>query len=162
MTCGFSRSSQQLRLWPDWPALCGASAVKASFAVVVSDTLHERRLASTRLAQRAPIRRTPSGQPLRSDARTHGVDEKMRSKEHILALIQAAFDPLECVAELTDYQTKVGFRVYGADGQPMVTFRPVPVDQLASGPGLVSIIEGARRRVEARGVALGAWAMPRT
>ena len=84
----------------------------------------------------------------------------MRTKEQIVDLVQGAFAPLECVAELSDYRTKIGFRVYGVNDQPILKFEPIPIHQLASGQGLVTIIEAARRRVEERGIALAPWTMP--
>lgn len=83
---------------------------------------------------------------------------QVRSIEDVVAILEEAFRPLECVAELADYDHKLGFRVYLPDGE-FVTFLPMPVDQLRSGPGLRTVIEAMRSKVQQKGVELRDWAL---
>ncbi|MCC8686087.1 hypothetical protein ABFU27_02650 [Xanthomonas campestris pv. raphani] len=86
----------------------------------------------------------------------------MRTKEQVVEVIQSAFAPLDCVAELHDYNTVVGFRVYGPTNEPLLKFKETSVDSLLSGPGLETIIDAARRKVEQKGFKLDPWVLPRT
>src|SRR5690606_27516128 len=81
----------------------------------------------------------------------------MRTKEQVVEIIQSAFAPLDCVAELHDYNRVVGFRVYGPNNEPLLKFKETPVDGLLSGPGLETIISAARRNVEQQGFKLDPW-----
>ncbi|WP_426701488.1 hypothetical protein ACPPVV_00280 [Rhodanobacter sp. Col0626] len=85
----------------------------------------------------------------------------MRAKDQVIEILQSAFMPLECVAELHDFNKDVGFRVYGPDNAPLLTFKDTPIDGLLSGPGLGTIIEAVRRRVEQKGHKLNPWVLPR-
>ena len=86
----------------------------------------------------------------------------MRTKEQVVEIIQSAFAPLGCVAELHDYNRVIGFRVYGPSNEPLLKFKETPVDSLLSGHGLETIIDAARRRVEQKGFELDPWVLPST
>lgn len=86
----------------------------------------------------------------------------MRTKEQVVEIIQSAFAPLDCVAELHDYNSVVGFRVYSPSSEPLLKFKDAPIDSLLSGPGLETIIDAARRKVEQKGFKLDLWVLPRT
>lgn len=45
----------------------------------------------------------------------------MRSKEQVKSMVESAFAPLRCVAELQGDGDKFGFRVYGPDQGPVIT-----------------------------------------
>lgn len=83
-----------------------------------------------------------------------------RTKEQARRIVAAAFAPLECVAELQDYDNRLGFRIYSPDDQPVVTVEPIPVRRLLSGPSLATVIERAREVVIERGYSLDPWRMP--
>ena len=86
----------------------------------------------------------------------------MRSKEQVVEIIKSAFAPLRCVAEIHDYNRVVGFRVYGPANEPLLKFKETSVDSLLSGPGLETIIDAARRKVEQKGFKLDPWVLPLT
>lgn len=75
----------------------------------------------------------------------------MRTKDQVVEILQSTFSPLECVAELHDYNEKVGFRIYAPGNEPLLRFEDTAIDSLLSGPGLRTIIEAARQHVENKG-----------
>jgi len=81
----------------------------------------------------------------------------MRSKEQVKSIVESAFAPLTCVAELHD--KTFGFRVYGAEKEPVITFADQPVDTLRSGPGLEMVIVAIRSGLERKGFQLFPWSV---
>lgn len=82
----------------------------------------------------------------------------MRSKAQVRSIVESAFAPLRCVAELQDHGEKFGFRVYGPDNEPVVTFADQPMDALRDGPGLETVIVALRKGLERKGFELFPWA----
>lgn len=46
----------------------------------------------------------------------------MRTDQEINEIIQQAFKPLRCVAEIWDYGEKIRFRVYRPDDRPLIQY----------------------------------------
>lgn len=81
----------------------------------------------------------------------------MRSLERVHAILGEAFKPLLCVAEVTDYSAKVGFRIYDTNDKPLIKYGPVPISNLLSGPTLEMIIYELRQKIVVRGIELDPW-----
>lgn len=77
-----------------------------------------------------------------------------------LSILQSAFAPLRCVAELYDYQSKARFRVFGTSDEPLLRMEAIELFVLGDRRLLSEIIEGARSRLVKRGIALRVWLMP--
>lgn len=75
----------------------------------------------------------------------------MRSNQVIIETLQSAFQPLECVVELHDYNHKIGFRVYSPEHTSIITFEDQPVSNLRSGPALETIIMTVRDKLKKKG-----------
>ena len=83
-----------------------------------------------------------------------------RSNEDIRVAIESAFKPLSCVAEIWDYDTKIRFRVFSPNGEPLVTYSKVVISHLRSDTALNIIITGVRKKLESKGFALASWHLP--
>jgi len=68
----------------------------------------------------------------------------VHAKSGVIAILSDAFAPLECVAELQDYESKFGFRIYGAEGQVLYTREMIPIHQGRDPAGLDLVIRTAR------------------
>jgi hypothetical protein len=84
----------------------------------------------------------------------------MRTNEQITRVIEGAFRPLRCVAEIWDYEKKLRFRVFDANDQPVVTFPEQLIASLSSDAQLSELISQARDRVQSKGHSLDAWKLP--
>lgn len=83
----------------------------------------------------------------------------MRTKPDVLEIIQTAFLPLRCVAELHDYDQKVRFRVFSPEDEALLFLEGTPIDSLVQGNKLATVLEHARRRIEKKGYRLNQWSL---
>ena len=86
----------------------------------------------------------------------------MRTGEQIRSIVENAFHPLRCVAEVWDYEHKFRFRVFDPNNQPLVSFPEEIVASLQDDTHLLSVITDARRRIEQKGYSLDPWKYPPT
>lgn len=67
----------------------------------------------------------------------------MLSKTDVIERLTRAFVPLKCVAELQDYESKVGFCVFDTMGEPRYTRSRVPLRLARDERGLAVLIRHA-------------------
>ena len=73
----------------------------------------------------------------------------MLSKTDVIDRLTAAFAPHRCVAELQDYDSKFGFRVFGPDDAPLYTRSRVPIQIGRDARSLDQVIALAKSRMGA-------------
>lgn len=82
----------------------------------------------------------------------------MTDASELIALIESAFKPLRCVAELQDYQFKTCMRIYDPEDQPLLTAEVGKTQELLDNKHqLASVLEAFRAHVEDRGFSLEPW-----
>jgi hypothetical protein len=79
--------------------------------------------------------------------------------EQAVEIAESAFRPLECIAEVQDYDSRVGFRVYGPDNQPLLTVEDLTRSKVKDSQRLESILQQARERVTNLGFELSPWSL---
>ena len=77
----------------------------------------------------------------------------MHAKTDVIAILSNAFAPLECLGELQDYDSKFGFRVYGAEDQDLYTRGMIPIREGRDPAGLDVVIRIARAALSSKGYA---------
>ncbi len=82
-----------------------------------------------------------------------------RTDAEIRSIVENAFRPLRCVAEIWDYDQKLRFRVFGANQESVVTCENLVLRTLHDDNTLSSIVGMARRVVEEKGFTLTPWAL---
>ena len=84
-----------------------------------------------------------------------------RPKLHVAVhTIRNAFEPLACVVELCDRQTRLSFRVFDRDGRPLVNIMRLSALDIMEPAALEAEIVKARARVQQRGFMLDVWVPP--
>ena len=71
----------------------------------------------------------------------------MLTNQEILRKVRNSFKPLDCVAEIFDYEHKLRFRVYKKKGAPILTMKELLLDDLREPQYLDFILEQAIERV---------------
>lgn len=84
----------------------------------------------------------------------------MRTNDEIKSIVENAFLPLRCGAEIWDHKNNLRFRVFGSNDQGVIDYPKLVLDQVRSDVSLSSILRQVRERVEAKGFALEPWEMP--
>jgi hypothetical protein len=84
----------------------------------------------------------------------------MRTDAEIKSIIEGAFNPLRCVAEVWDYGKKFRFRVFGPDDKPLIRFEKLNMRDARSDSNLSLILAGVRDRIEENGHRLDTWKFP--
>jgi hypothetical protein len=82
----------------------------------------------------------------------------MRTKERVLEILETAFLPLACKAEL--HKDEIGFRVDGPNGDVLWRQPKAPASKYMVGPTLEQVVKDARAQLEDEGHELGPWSMP--
>ena len=82
-------------------------------------------------------------------------------KSEICKIVEAAFQPLQCVAELQNYEHAFGFRIYLPDGK-YLTHKEPNVSALLHKTQLAALIQQYRDKLEQRGMQLHSWVPPNT
>lgn len=83
----------------------------------------------------------------------------MRTNDQIKEIVEGAFKPLRCVAEIFDYDKKLRFRVFDANSQPIVTVPDLVLSLIRDNEQLAAVVNQARERIEEKGFALSAWSL---
>ena len=83
----------------------------------------------------------------------------MIDKSEICAIIMTAFLPLQCVAELQNYEHALGFRIYLPDGK-FLTHKEPNASTLLHKTQLASLIQLYRDKLTQLGIQLHAWVPP--
>ena len=84
-----------------------------------------------------------------------------RPKLHVAVhTIRNAFEPLACVVEIYDRQTRLNFHVFDRDGRPLVNIMRLSALGITEPAALEAEIVKARARLEQLGFMLEAWAPP--
>lgn len=85
----------------------------------------------------------------------------MRTNEEIAHIVQGAFRPLRCVAEIRDGGQKLKVRVYDPDGNPMPPDQTLILRLVRNDQNLKTVIEYGRDLVKSRGFELDPWVLPK-
>ncbi len=83
----------------------------------------------------------------------------MLKKTELVGILTSAFAPLECVAELQNYDHAFGFAVYLPDGN-RIKHEAKNTMELLNESVLSSIILSVRSKIEAKGIVLDKWLFP--
>lgn len=84
----------------------------------------------------------------------------MLDKSELVGIVESAFTPLECVAELQNYDHAFGFAVYLPDGS-IIKYEEKNANRLQNEPVLSSVISEVRERIEAKGILFVNWSLPK-
>ena len=79
------------------------------------------------------------------------------SSEEVLEKVRRAFAPFHVVAELQDYHRKLGFRVYGENGEIVGTYEGSLVEDLRNPAILKQLIMDTRAHIQSRNKHLHDW-----
>ncbi|WP_424193209.1 hypothetical protein ACMYR3_16470 [Ampullimonas aquatilis] len=79
--------------------------------------------------------------------------------ENVVEIINSAFAPLRCVAELWDYGFRIRFRVFDKD-EPLLNVDEILKPQFSDHSRLCFIINEARSNLTSRGFNLTEWQFP--
>ena len=82
----------------------------------------------------------------------------MRTNDEIKRLIKDAFQPVECVIEIQDYNSKIGVAVYPPNKDRVIPIHQEPLSKLREGDAIFQILRDSRRRIKLFGVELDPWA----
>jgi hypothetical protein len=80
--------------------------------------------------------------------------------ETVVQSIESAFEPLECVVEVFDFQRRLRFRVFDPSDNPLFTMSEILVRSMSDPGGLNTIVTECRSRVEQKGYILNPWKVP--
>ena len=81
----------------------------------------------------------------------------MRTNEEIKEIVEGAFQPLRCAAEIRDFGTQLRFRVFDQNDQSLFACPKLVLRTLQDDSQLVSVIAQARQHIEATGISLMPW-----
>lgn len=65
--------------------------------------------------------------------------------------IEAAFKPLKCVVEVFDHEQKIRWRVFDADGKPLLTMETARIWEVRNSNLLGPIVSACRTKLEQQG-----------
>lgn len=82
------------------------------------------------------------------------------SIEDAAAVIQQAFLPLECAAEVQDDGQKLGLIIYDLGGKPVLAIEPLARSQVTDRRSLESYLFQMREKIEGKGHVLSPWSLP--
>jgi hypothetical protein len=78
-------------------------------------------------------------------------------KQDLINIVQSAFNPLECVAELQNYEHAFGFRVYLPHEEDITREEKNINLLLLNEHELISLISSTRSEIEGKGIVLEKW-----
>ena len=81
----------------------------------------------------------------------------MKTNDEIRNIVETAFNPLRCVAEIWDFDQKLRFRVFDPKDEVVLTFPNEVLRHLRDGDALRNVILAARARIEEKGFLLEPW-----
>jgi len=79
------------------------------------------------------------------------------TSEEILEKVQRSFLPFHVVAELQDYHSKLGFRVYGENDEVIGTYEGMAIADLRNPENLKRLIMETRAHIQGRNKHLSDW-----
>lgn len=86
---------------------------------------------------------------------------KKRRDQEIKTVIERAFRPLRCVAEIWDYDQKVRFKVFDANDRDVIEVPSLVLREPRDDSNLRSILSAARAAVEEKGFRPEPWSLER-
>jgi hypothetical protein len=84
-----------------------------------------------------------------------GVMSKPFDVDKVAEALRSAFGPLDCGVEVFDFEQKLRFRIFDANGKAVLRVRQMLTE------GLRSAIKEVRNRLKAKGFELKPWERPR-
>lgn len=78
----------------------------------------------------------------------------MHSDLNVKSTVEGAFSPLQCVAEIWDYNQKLRFKVFDAKGDVVFEMAEIILREIRKKNNLASILSSARKIVEKKGFML--------
>ncbi len=81
----------------------------------------------------------------------------MRTNDEIKAIVETAFKPLRCVAEIWDYDYRFRFKVFDEKASGIVKVPDLILDKLRDESQLRDVLAGVRERVTEKGFRLDPW-----
>jgi len=88
-------------------------------------------------------------------------DTFMFDKQDLIKIVRSAFKPLECVAELQNYEHALGFRVYLPNEESITREEKDVSILLKNEHQLDLLISSTRSEIEGKGIALEEWSFPK-
>ena len=83
----------------------------------------------------------------------------MRTNEEIKAIVEAAFKPLRCVAEVWDYDYRLRFKVFDEKDRGVVEMPDLILRNLRDESQLRDVLTIVRELVREKGFHLDPWAL---
>ncbi len=74
--------------------------------------------------------------------------------EEVLSIVNGSFHPLKCVAEVWNHNSKICFRVFDSNNEPLLTVPDEDLNALRDEAVLFSTLESARFRIRHKGFEL--------
>lgn len=81
----------------------------------------------------------------------------MRTDDEIRAIVEAAFRPLRCIAEVWDYDSKLRFKVFDDKDRGIVEVSDLVLRNLRDEAQLRDVLAGVRQRVVEKGYRVDPW-----
>lgn len=81
----------------------------------------------------------------------------MKTGDEIKEIVERAFRPLRCVAEIRDYGQKLRFRVFDQNDVPIFSCPELLIHTPQDDAQLTAVISQARTEIEGKGVSLLPW-----
>ena len=72
------------------------------------------------------------------------------ANEKIIETLRRSFAPFRCVAQLQDYENRIGFRVYASNGEILGTFEGNTTDSVRDPKVLRQLVDDTRAFLERR------------
>jgi hypothetical protein len=80
--------------------------------------------------------------------------------DEIRRIVEGAFRPLRCVAEIRDYGQKLRFRVFDENDVGVLRMDSAVLRDLRDQQNLRNVLSAARETVEEKGFRLDPWSLP--
>lgn len=81
----------------------------------------------------------------------------MRTDDEVKAIVEAAFRPLRCIAEVWDYDYRLRFKVFDDKDRGIVEVSDLVLRNLRDEAQLRDVLAGVRQRVLEKGYRVDPW-----
>ncbi len=81
----------------------------------------------------------------------------MLANDEIKKMVEGAFIPLRCVAEIWDYGAKLRFKVFDQKGEGVIVMPEAILKNIRGEKQLRELLSQARERVQQKGFLLKQW-----
>ena len=81
----------------------------------------------------------------------------MLTNDEIKAMVEGAFVPLRCVAEIWDYDDKLRFKVFDRNDKGLIKMPKVVLSDFRDEEQLREVLSQVRERVQQKGCSLDPW-----